>query len=392
MMRMIGVYLIFAAVVVRGLVISMDEPYLSRVSGLLTAYGLFLFAETWLIRYRTLFQFRSAQLTYLLLQSIIAIGLLIVCSYGDVFALLFIPLSLDAVSFFGRRTGYLCITVLSLALTTALLFSEEGLSFGLTMGGFFSGLCFLFGGYASQVRKAEAARDQNQRAYNELQVVHHQLQGYADQVASLAVEHERNRLARELHDSVTQTVFSMNLTAQSTHLLLDKELSRASGQLLHLEQLAANALSEIQSLILQLKPRSITDEGLPAALRRLAIEQCSRDGLHVSLEVHGEKPLSESEILGLYSITHEALTNVIKHSGVKEATVRLNLRDDRVCLTVEDHGRGFDPQAALKQRGHLGLVGMSERAHEIGLALSIESHPQQGTRIRVTESRSGESG
>jgi signal transduction histidine kinase len=390
-MRKIGVYLIFAAVALRGAVISANEPYFYVILALLVAYGLFLFIETWSIRQQSLLQSRYLQLTYLILQSTIVLGLSSISAHGDVFALLFIPLSLDAVSFFGRRVGYLCIAVFSLALTTALLFSEEGPPFALTMGVFFSGMCFLFGGYANQVQKAEAAHDQNQRAFTELQIAHRQLQGYADQVANLAVEHERNRLARDLHDSVTQTVFSMNLTAQSAHLLLDKETSRASGQLLRLEELAANALSEIQSLILQLKPRSITEEGLPTALRCLANEHYSRDGLCVSLEIHSEKILSELETLGLYSIAHEALTNVIKHSGVKEATVHLDLSDDRAYLEIEDHGRGFDPQATVNQRGHLGLMGMSERAHEIGWSLSVESNPHKGTRILVTQNQAGAS-
>ena len=153
-MHTIGVYLIFVAVVWRGVVISIDEPYLNLVTGLLAAYGLLLLAETWFIRYKSIFQSRYIQLAYLLLQSIIVVGLLIVSAHGDVFALLFIPLSIDAVSFFGRRLGYLCIAVFSLAIITALLFSEEGRTFGFTMGGFFSGMCFLFGGYSSQVRKA----------------------------------------------------------------------------------------------------------------------------------------------------------------------------------------------------------------------------------------------
>lgn len=393
-MRTIGMYLIFVAVVLRGMVISIDEPYLGAVSGLLAAYGLLLLAESWIIHHRPLSQSQSAQLMYLLLQSVIVVGLLIVSSYGDVFALLFIPLSLDAVTFFGRRFGYLCIAFFSLALTTALLFSDEGRTFGLTMGVFFSGMCFLFGGYSSQVRKAETARDQNQRAYNELQVVHRQLQGYADQVASLAVEHERNRLARDLHDSVTQTVFSMNLTAQSARMLLDKQSSpvdkepgRTSGQLLHLEELAANALTEIQSLVSQLKPRALAEEGLPVALRRLADERGSRDGLHVSLEIHGEKILSEAEMLGLYSIVNEALTNVLKHSGMNEAIIRLDLYGNQSCLEIEDQGRGFDPKAASVQRGHLGLTGMSERAREIGWELLVASSPNQGTRILVKQNQ-----
>ncbi|HLA06955.1 MAG TPA: sensor histidine kinase, partial [Anaerolineales bacterium] len=214
-------------------------------------------------------------------------------------------------------------------------------------------------------------------------------------VASLAVEHERNRLARDLHDSVTQTVFSMNLAAQSARLLLDKEspfdrlrtTPRASGQLLRLEELSANALREIQSLVSQLRPRSVAEEGLPTALRRLADERQALDSLQVSLEVRGDGMLSEAVATGLYSIAHEALTNVLKHSGVHEATLRLNLDATETCLEIEDRGLGFDPQADLNQRGHLGLAGMSERAHEIGWNLSVESQHGQGTRIRVTQNQ-----
>jgi signal transduction histidine kinase len=399
-MRTIGVYLIFAAVALRGVVVTTDAPYFTAVLAYLAAYGLLLFAETWTIHRKPLSQSPYAQVVYLLLQSALVIGLLVVSDYEDLFANLFIPLSLDAVSFFGRRTGYLCIAVFSLALTSTLFFSAEGKIFGLAMGGLYSGVCFLFGGYATQVLKAEAARDQNQRTYHELQLAHCQLQGYADQVANLAVEHERNRLARDLHDSVTQTVFSMNLATQSARLLLDKEspfdtdspvrtTPRAAGQLLRLEELAANALSEIQSLISQLKPRSIAEEGLSTALRRLADERKSRDGLQVSLETQGEKYLSEAEMLGLYAIAHEALVNVAKHSGAHEASVRLNMSDEHSCLEIEDRGLGFDPQGASGQSGHLGLAGMSERAREIGWSLSVESRPRQGTRILVTQNQPG---
>ncbi|MBI5841877.1 MAG: sensor histidine kinase [Chloroflexi bacterium] len=388
-MRTAGVYLIFAAVALRGAVTFSDESQFGAVLGLLAAYGLLLFAKTWIIHRQSSDLFRSqySQLIYLFLQSTLVIGLLIVSTYEDFFALLFVPLSLDAVSFFGRRLGFMGIAVFSLALTSAMLFSDEGQLFGLAMGGLYSGMCFLFGGYAHQVQKAEAAHDQNQRMFNELQTAHRQLQSYADQVASLAVEQERNRLARDLHDSVTQTVFSMNLAAQSARLLLDKDPLRTSGQLLRLEELAANALSEIQSLVTQLRPRSMAEEGLPAALRRMIDERQARDGLQVSLEMHGEEKLSEAVAAALYSITQEALTNVAKHSGAREATVRLNLDADKSCLEIEDRGLGFDPQAALNQRGHLGLAGMSERAREIGWSLSVESRHGRGTRIRVMQNQ-----
>jgi len=384
-MRTIGVYLIFAAVALRGAVVTSNDPFFMAVIGLLAAYGSLLLVATWLIHRKSPKWFQSpyTQFAYLLLQSILVIWLLLVSGYEDLFANLFIPLSLDAVSFFGKRFGYFCITAFSLALTSTLFFTDQGQIFGLAMGGLYSGICFLFGGYATQVLKAEAAHNQNRQTFNELQVTHRQLQGYADQVENLSVEHERNRLARDLHDSVTQTVFSMNLAAQSARLLLDKDPPRASGQLLHLEELSANALREIQSLISQLKPRSIVEEGLSTSLRRLADEREARDGLLVSVEIQGEKTLSEAEILGLYSIAHESLTNIIKHSGVHDASVRLSLSEDLSCLEIEDHGLGFDPQATSRQRGHLGLAGMSERAREIGWDLSVESEKGRGTRILV---------
>ncbi len=385
-MRTAGVYLIFAAVALRGMVNFKDAPQLGALAGFLATYGLFLFVETWLSRrkYPGFLHSQTVRVAYLLLQSGLVLTLLVISTLEDFFALLFIPLSLDAVSFFGRRFGFLWIAVFSLTFTTALLFSDEGQAFGLAMGGLYSGVCFLFGSYADQVLKAEAAHDQNQRTLSELRIAHRHLQGYADQVASLAVEQERNRLARDLHDSVTQTVFSMNLAAQSARMLLDQEPPRAAGQLTRLEELAASALREIQSLVSQLRPRPIAEEDLPAALRRLADERRSRDGLQLSLEIQGEKTLSEAEMLGLYSIAHEALNNIVKHSGTLEASVRLNLSGEHCCLEIEDHGLGFDPQAVMSQRGHLGLAGMSERARDIGWSLSVESRPRQGTRIRVT--------
>jgi signal transduction histidine kinase len=390
-MRNLGVFLVFAAVVLRTVVVSSALPAYPVVIALLAGYGLLLSGKTlWMHRNpHGLLGSPGAQVTYLFLQASLAIGVLIAASYEDFLALLFIPLSLDAVTFFGRRVGFICIAILSLAMIGTLLFSDVGPLFGLVMGILYSGVCFLFGGYAHQVQKAEAARSQNQHTFDELQIAYRRLQGYADQRASLAVEHERSRLARELHDSVTQTVFSMNLSAQSARLLLDKDAPRADGQLLRIEELAASALREIQSLVSQLRPRSIVEEGLASALRRLAAEK-TREGLRVSLEIQGGGALPEAVATGLFCIAHEALVNVSKHSDACKATVRLGIGMEQSYLEIEDHGQGFDPAAAFKQRGHLGLDGMHERAHEIGWNLSVQSQPGQGTRILVTEKPCGD--
>jgi signal transduction histidine kinase len=385
-MRTVGIYLIFAAVMLRAGVALSDEPEFPNVIVLLTCYGVLLFGETTL-KSQTRFQYvqsQELQLAYLFVQAVL-VAILTVSTDEDFLALLFIPLSLDAVSFFGRRVGYRIIAIFSLVVLVPFLSSDEGPLFGLAMGVLYSGVCFLFGGYAHQVQKAETARKQNEQMFNELQTANRQLQRYADQMASLAVEQERNRLARDLHDSVTQTVFSMNLAAQSAYLLLEKEPVRIKGQLIHIEELAANAQREIQALVSQLSPHLVTDVSLPAALHKLAAEQKMKNGLQISLKVRGNQMLSETIVTTLYCITNEALTNVVKHSGVHEAIVLLNLEKGNSCLEIEDHGMGFDPNSKFEERGHLGLAGMSERACEIGWDLSIESRQGHGTRIHVRE-------
>jgi signal transduction histidine kinase len=182
----------------------------------------------------------------------------------------------------------------------------------------------------------------------------------------------------------------MNLAAQSARLLWNRDPVRVAGQLSRLEELAASAQREIQSLVSQLSPPALPEMGLPFALQRLAQEQESRSGLHVSVKIQGEKNLSEAIVSSLYAITQEALTNVVKHSGCREASVRLLLVKGRSCLVIEDHGRGFNPKTISGQRGHLGLAGMSERAREMGWTLTVESQPSQGTCVRVSEPPAGE--
>jgi signal transduction histidine kinase len=407
MMRTIGVYMVYAAVVLRGWERLPRMRYPELVVALLVAHGLLLVIETWRIerkplRFTAVASAGSAlkveglplrppwiPLVYLFVQSGLVIGLLLNRPVQDFYALLFMPLSLQAVLFLGSRGGFLWITALTLAMAGPLAAAQEGWPFGLVMVLNYGGLCFLFGGYAHQIGQAEAARGCNLHLLDELQVAYRQLQGYAMQVEELAAEQERSRLARELHDSVTQTVFSMNLTVQSTRLLLKRDPDRVAGQLQRLEELAASAMGEIQTLVSELRPTSMAEEGLPAALRRLAAERQVRDGLDVTVEVTGERVLLDSEAIGLYCIAQEALTNVAKHAGTGQATLRLNLAPGVSFLEIKDGGLGFDPQSVLSQHGHLGLAGMAERARDLGWNLSIESEPGRGTRVRVEENPQG---
>jgi signal transduction histidine kinase len=406
-MRTVGVYLIYAAVVLRGWERLPRMRYPGLVVALLAVHGLLLLVETWMIERKPL-RFTAVAspgsalkvqglplrppwipLVYLFVQSSLVIGLLLNRPVQDFYALLFMPLSLQAVLFLGSRGGFSWITALLLAMAGPLAAAQEGWLFGLVMVLNYGGLCFLFGGYAHQIGQATAARGHNLHLLDELQVAHRQLQGYAVQVEDLATEQERSRLARELHDSVTQTVFSMNLTVQSARLLLKRDPGRVAGQLQRLEELAASAMGEIQTLVSQLRPTSMAEEGLPAALRRLAAERQVRDGLDVSVDVSGERVLLDSEATGLYCIAQEALTNVAKHAGTRQAALRLDLAPGVSFLEIKDGGLGFDPRSASSQHGHLGLAGMAERARELGWSLSIESEPGRGTRVRVEENPPG---
>jgi signal transduction histidine kinase len=407
MMRIVGVYLMYAAVVLRGWERLPRMRYPGLVVALLVVHGLLLAVETWTIERKPL-RFTAVAspgsalkveglplrppwipLVYLFVQSGLVIGLLLNREVQDFYALLFMPLSLQAVLFLGSRRGFLWIAALTLAMAGPLAAAQEGWPFGLVMVLNYGGLCFLFGGYAHQIGQAEAARGRNLHLLDELQVAHRQLQGYAVQVEELAAEQERSRLARELHDSVTQTVFSMNLTVQSARLLLERDPDRVADQLQRLEELAASAMGEIQTLVSQLRPTTMAEEGLPAALRRLAAERQVRDGLDVTVEVSGERVLLDSEATSLYYIAQEALTNVAKHASTGQATLRLNLVPGVSFLEIEDGGLGFDPQSVSSQHGHFGLAGMAERARELGWSLSIESQPGRGTRVRVEENPPG---
>lgn len=402
-MPTIGIYLLYAAVVMRGLVVFAEDQQLVLVFILFGLYGLLLLAESWItqIKFSRSINIPNQTLSpkqlwrpliYLLLASSIVFALMAIPETQDFFALLFIPLSLKAILYFGRKLGYMFITLYSILIILPLLNAEDGPLFGLVMGVFFGGMCFLFGGYAHQIQKAEATHNKNHQIFKDLQIAHRQLQAYTNRATALAVEQERNRLARDLHDSVTQTVFSMNLTTQSARLLWKKEPSNAAGQLIHLEELAANALSEIQILVSQLHPRMMAEEGLATALQGLADERQLREGLQVTLQISEEKSFSQVETEGLYAIAYEALNNVIKHSDTHEATIRLISNENDSYLEIEDHGRGFDPMIIKNQSEHLGLFGMSERAREIGWVMAIKSHPHQGTLIRITKNQSRSSG
>jgi signal transduction histidine kinase len=199
----------------------------------------------------------------------------------------------------------------------------------------------------------------------------------------LSIVEERNRLARELHDSVSQKLFGLVLTAESAGTLVEADPAEARSELERLRGLAREAQEELRSLVFQLRPPALESEGLGEALRKHVdvLQRVYRR--EIALELAGtprRAPELEREV---FRIAQEALQNALRHAEAKELRLRLAAADGRVELTVSDDGVGFDPTAAAVRSRRLGLTSMEERAEALGGTLTIESTPGRGTTVRL---------
>jgi signal transduction histidine kinase len=173
----------------------------------------------------------------------------------------------------------------------------------------------------------------------------------------------------------------MTLATESALLLLERDPGRVEAQLDHLTSLALGALSQMQTLITELRPEGIMPGGLAAALRRNLAERHLPETLAVTVEVEGDATLSPAEERGLYAIAREAVNNVVKHAKAMRACIRLHL-EEPFWMEVTDDGQGFVVAAASNGSG-VGLAGMGEHASEIGWDLALRSAPGEGTCLRV---------
>jgi signal transduction histidine kinase len=379
-LRNVSIYLIFTAIAARTLLLLSGEGNLAWIVSLLALYGVFLVASHWLENRRTILQ-----MAYLVAQSAFVLAINPQNYKQDYFPILFIPLSLQAVLFFGRRQGFFWIGAFSILALVETLISWQGQLTGLVEALLYAGLFFFTGNYGHLIRRTEATRQQNQHLMADLQVVYHQLQEYSLQMEQYTALEERNRMARELHDSATQTIFSLNLAAQTARLLARKQPSGLAQQLDRIQELARSAAQEVQALSSQLDRSDLAGRNFPGALRRLVDERRSLDDLDIRLVIDGERDLGETVAAGLYRITQEALNNVSKHAQTGQATIHLHLDRHPACLEIADHGAGFELGQAAHRSGHFGLQSMAERAGEINWKLSLDSHPGRGTTIRIEE-------
>jgi signal transduction histidine kinase len=205
-----------------------------------------------------------------------------------------------------------------------------------------------------------------------------------------AVLRERQRLARELHDSVTQSLYSLNLLATTgQRALADNDTERISRYFDWMSETSQQALKEMRLLIYELRPPVLAQEGLISALQQRLDAVEGRAGIETRLIVEGDAQVPRLCEEAFYRIAMEALNNALKHAEATAVTIELDLENGIAQLQITDNGRGFGPEAATNSGG-MGLAVMQERADEISADLQVISEPGQGTQIRVSVSCSDE--
>src|SRR3954454_10795575 len=192
----------------------------------------------------------------------------------------------------------------------------------------------------------------------------------------LSIVEERNRLARELHDSVTQRLFGVALAVESAATLLERDPSAAAEELERVRELARGAMEELRSVVFELRPASLEAEGLASVLRKHVDVLCRVSARPIELTVGNPPPLRGEQAVQVFRIAQEALGNALRHAEAQRIEVRL----EGPTLTVSDDGVGFDPTAVRGQR--LGLTSMHERATELGGTFTVTSS-QAGTTVRL---------
>ncbi len=199
----------------------------------------------------------------------------------------------------------------------------------------------------------------------------------------LTVVEERNRLARELHDSVSQTLFSMSFTAEVAANLVERDPVRAVDTIHRLGEQTRTALGELRELIFELRPPDVAAEGLAPALEKHAGMVCRAYRCDVQVVACDVDGLADDRASELFRIAQEALSNAVRHAQADGITIAVEQQEGRVVLEVRDDGRGFDPAAPAVRARHLGLTSMEERCQALGGQLTIASAPGEGTVVRA---------
>lgn len=370
-------YLITFSTIIRSQSGFQGKPFLSPVTIPITIFVILFVFEPLLSR-------QSHRLTHIYLgfQTIVVSYLILIPPYADYFAVLFVAIIMQAIYVLPEKIGIRWVIAITVIMTGLILYGH----------GFAAGIGYIINYILSNLiisgllifsDRAETARNESQRLLLELQAAHEKLQEYAIQAEELTAEQERNRLARNLHDSVSQTLFTMTLTAETAKILIERDKTQTIEQLEKLLELSRSALAEMRTLIFGLRPTAVAELGLLPALEQHLSHLEEHNNLKVELQLQGKPELEDVEAQRLYLITREALNNIVKYAEVSEALIALNFGEEKVVLAVEDQGKGFDLSSIDLTKNKMGLSSMRERVEQFGGTLNIDSQIGIGTKITV---------
>jgi len=319
---------------------------------------------------------------YLTVQAGLVAGLLFLYyASWSVFPILYFILSAQAVLIFPRPTGALWVALFTLLTGGAFIHTlswREGLLTALPYAG---GYLF-FGAFAHALARAEAAHRKSQALLTELQEAHRRLQEYAARVEELAVVEERNRLARELHDTLGHRLTVAAVQLEGAWRLIPRDPERAAAMVVTVREQVRQALAELRRAVTALRVPLEADLPLPDSLTRLATRFEEGTGITVHRALPEDMaPLPETHRLALYRAAQEALTNVQRHADAHQVWLVLTADDERVILLVGDDGCGFPPEI---ERHGFGLEGLRERVARLGGTLHLGARPGGGAEVRVS--------
>jgi signal transduction histidine kinase len=370
----------------------LDHPSRWVILGLLAVFFALLAIQPWLSR-----RFQQYMHPYLAVQTGILVALTAVTTIEDFAAIPYMSLILLAMLSFPPKIGFRWIGILVVILVVSMIvygFLYHGINaewillnallyitINIATGAVMAVIHRLETAHA----EAEVARNESEELLAELQVAHQQLQAYTGQAEELAVIAERNRLARNLHDSVTQSLYSLTLFTEATRQMAEdaghEGIERQIGQI---GRIGLQALKEMRLLVYELRPPELKEEGLVRALRKRLEAVEGRAGVEARMVVDADDfgRLPRDVELELYRIAQEALNNALKHAAATSVVVHLRKNNRRVELEIVDDGLGFQSEA-VRNRGGMGLESIRQRAEGLGGTATFRSAPGEGTSVKV---------
>jgi len=319
-------------------------------------------------------------------QTGLAVALIEATGAGFPLIFLFFILSVTAMLHNPLRRGLLWLAGFTL-LTGWFFFEQEGLSGGLRAIAIYAGGYLFFGVITNALTQARLAQRRNARLLDELQVKNRQLEAYAAQIETLAAIEERNRLAREMHDTIGHRLTAAAMQLEGAERLAASRPERAIALIGAGRQQVRDALRDLRATVGRLREPVEVELPLPQALHRLAASFGEATGLVIHLELP-EAPceMTAAQRLALYRTAQEGLTNIQRHAAARQAWLRLECAADRISLHVSDDGRGLVADAgssAGEPGGGFGLAGLRERAAQLGGAVALANRPGGGALLTI---------